>query len=87
MLAIAIRAGGAKTALRPVGIGWDRFEATRFSTIGVIIGFYIFDLVPWVEFILCSGLLITALIYGFHTGYPRRMITSAVAVFIPPPTR
>lgn len=83
LLVTAIRAGGAKTALTSVGIGWNRYEAIRFSTIAIIIGFYIIGLVPRVDFILCSGLLITALIYGFHTGNPRRMLTSALAVFIP----
>ncbi len=83
LLVTAIRAGGAKTALTAVGLGWNRFEAIRFGAIGIIIGFYIVGLVPRVDFILCSGLLITALIYGFHTGNPRRMLTSAIAVFIP----
>lgn len=83
LLVTAIRAGGAKTALTAVGIGWNQAEAIRFCTIGIIIGFYIVGLVPRVDFILCSGLLITALIYGFHTGNPRRMVTSAIAMFIP----
>lgn len=83
LLRIAIRAGGAKTALTSVGIGWNKFEAIRFTTIGIIAGFYIAGLVPRVDFIICSGLLITALIYGFHKGEPRRMITAALAVFIP----
>jgi hypothetical protein len=83
LLFTAIRAGGAKTALTAAGIGWNSFEAIRFGTIGIIIGFYIIGLVPRVDFILCSGLLITALIYGFHTGNPRRMITSAIAMFTP----
>lgn len=83
LLVTAIRAGGAKTALTAIGIGWNPSEAIRFSSISIIIGFYIVGLVPRVDFILCSGLLITALIYGFHTGNPRRMITSAIAVFIP----
>ena len=83
LLVIAVRAGGAKTALTSVGIGWNKFEAIRFTTIGVIIGFYIVGLVPRVDFILCSGLLITALIYGFHMGEPRRMVIAAIAVFIP----
>jgi hypothetical protein len=83
LLIVAIRAGGAKTALSTVGIGWNQFEAIRFTTIGITIAFYIVGLVPRVDFILSSGLLITALIYGFHTGNPRRMITSACAVFVP----
>jgi len=83
LLVIAVRAGGAKTALTSVGIGWNKFEAIRFTTIGITIGFYIAGLVPRVDFILSSGLLITALIYGFHKGEPRRMIIAAIAVFIP----
>ena len=83
LLIIAIRAGGATTALTSVGIGWNRFEAIRFTTIGVIIGSYIAGLVPRVDFILGSGLLITAFIYGFHKGEPRRMVIAAIAVFIP----
>lgn len=83
LLVVAVRAGGAKTALTSAGIGWNRFEAIRFTTIGVTIGFYIAGLVPRVDFILSSGLLITALIYGFHKGEPRRMVIAAIAVFIP----
>lgn len=83
LLVIAVRAGGAKAALTLVGIGWNRFEAIRFTAIGITIGFYIVGLVPRVDFILCSGLLITALIYGFHKGEARRMVVAAIAVFIP----
>lgn len=82
LLIIAIRAGGAKTALSAVGLGWDRFEAIRFTTLGVLIGFYIVGLVPRVDFVLCSGLLITALIYGFHEGKPHRMVIASFAVFL-----
>lgn len=83
LLMTAIRAGGAKEALTSVGIGWNKLEAIRFTTIGIVVGFYIAGLVPRVDFILCSGLLITALIYGFHKGEPRRMVNAAIAVFIP----
>ncbi|WP_375281631.1 hypothetical protein [Pseudooctadecabacter sp.] len=83
LLVIATRAGGAKTALTSVGIGWNSAEALRFSTIAVIITAYIAGLVPRVDFILSSGLLITALIYGYHTGAPRRMCIAAIAVLIP----
>lgn len=73
MLVIAIRAGGAKTALTAVGIGWNRAEATRFGTLALILFFYVAALVPRVDFILSSGLVITALIYGYHCGHIRRM--------------
>ncbi|MEP2716850.1 hypothetical protein [Pseudophaeobacter sp.] len=80
LMRIAIKAGGAERALSAVGIGWDRAEALRFSSIAVILFFYIAGLVPRVDFILCSGLLITALIYGYHGGHPRRMLLSAAIV-------
>lgn len=80
MLWIAIRDGGGKRAFSGVGLGWDRAEAWRILTIAIILVFYIGGLVPRVDFILCSGLLITALIYGYHTGNPRRMGLSALFV-------
>ncbi len=83
LLVIAIKAGGAKQALSAVGIGWDRAEALRFTTIGVILFFYVAGLVPRVDFIACSGLLITALIFGFHKGHSKRMILAAVVLALP----
>lgn len=80
LLNISIKAGGAKRALSAIGIGWDRLEALRFTTIGVILFFYVAGLVPRVDFILCSGLLITALIFGFHKGHAPRMVLAAAAV-------
>lgn len=80
LLVIAIRAGGARTALTAVGIGWDRMEALRFTTIGIILFFYVAGLVPRVDFIAASGLLITALIFGYHAGRGDRMILSAAFV-------
>ncbi|RED12176.1 hypothetical protein [Pontivivens insulae] len=82
LLIIAIRDGGAARALSAVGIGWDQAEALRFTTIGVILFFYVAGLVPRVDFIACSGLLITALTFGFHKGLPERMILSAAAVAV-----
>lgn len=82
LLGIAIKAGGAKHALSAVGIGWDRAEAIRFTTIGVILFFYVAGLVPRVDFIACSGLLITALTFGFHKGHTARMVLAAAAVAI-----
>lgn len=82
LLGISIKAGGARMALTSVGIGWDRDEALRFSTIGVILFFYVVGLVPRVDFIAASGLLITALIFGFHKGHGHRMVLCAAAVAI-----
>ncbi len=80
LLRISVREGGAEQALTAVGIGWNRAEALRFSTLAVILFFYIAGLVPRVDFILCSGLLITALIYGYHGGKAARMVLAAAVV-------
>ena len=80
LLGIAIRDGGAKRALSAAGIGWDRAEALRITCIGIIMAAYIFGLVPRVDFILASGLTITAFIYGFHEGKAGRMKLVAAAV-------
>jgi len=80
LLRISVREGGAERALSAVGIGWNRAEALRFSTLAVILFFYIAGLVPRVDFILCSGLLITALIYGYHGGQAARMLLAAATV-------
>ena len=83
LLATAIREGGAARALSAIGIGWDRAEALRFATIAAILFFYVASLVPRVDFILGSGLLITALIGGYRGGEPRRMLTAMGLVAIP----
>lgn len=80
LLRTAVREGGAQRALSAVGIGWNRTEALRFATLAVILFAYIAGLVPRVDFILCSGLLITALIYGYHGGHTARMVLVAAVV-------
>ncbi|GAB5446787.1 hypothetical protein [Gymnodinialimonas sp.] len=82
LLVISIRAGGAQRALTSVGIGWDRGETIRFTTLGVILFFYIAGLVPRVDFIACSGLLITALTFGYHKGHIARMMLAAASVAV-----
>ena len=83
LLVISIREGGAQRALSVAGIGWNAAEARRFGTIGIILFFYIAALVPRVDFLISSALLITALIHGFHGGIGRRMWLAAAAVAIP----
>ncbi len=82
LLGIAVRDGGARRAMTAAGIGWDRAEAIRITTIAVILVFYIFAMVPRVDFIICSGCLITALIFGYHGGHFDRMLTAAGAFVI-----
>ncbi len=82
LLLTAIRAGGAQRAVSAVGLGWSPDEAFRFSAIGIILFFYIAGLVPRVDFVLCSGLLITALTFGFHKARRRRMAFAAGCVAV-----
>lgn len=80
LLITAIRAGGVRHAMTSVGIGWNGDEAIRFTTIAIILFFYIAGLVPRVDFIASSGLLITALTFGYHNGQPSRMIVACGVV-------
>ncbi|MEM8801975.1 MAG: hypothetical protein AAGF55_05525 [Pseudomonadota bacterium] len=80
LLIIAIRAGGAQHAFSTIGLGWSSDEAFRFTAIGIILFFYIAGLVPRVDFVLCSGLLVTALTFGFHKARLGRMALSAAVV-------
>ncbi|WP_299888031.1 hypothetical protein [uncultured Ruegeria sp.] len=80
LLVISIRSGGAQNALSGVGIGWDRAEVFRSSTIGLMLLAYVVGLVPRVDFILCSGLVITALTFGFYGGYTQRALIACLAV-------
>lgn len=82
LLAISIRDGGAERALRGAGVGWERDEIVRMGSIAIILFFYIFALVPRVDFTICSALLISALIYGFHGGQRERMRIAAAVVSV-----
>ncbi len=82
LLVVAIKEGGAKNALSKVGIGWNPDEAWRFGTVAVMLFFYVAALVPRVDFIIASGLLITGLIYGYRGGYRRRMGVSALVLAV-----
>lgn len=83
LLINAIRSGGAAVALSSVGIGWDATEAFRFATLAVIIPVYVVGLVPRVDFIVASGLLITALIFGFYGGHRWRALLAAIMIGTP----
>jgi hypothetical protein len=75
LLAVAIRDGGARRA-----VGWDRGEVQRFLSLALIFLAYIAALVPRVDFIVASGLVLTALIFGYHGGVARRMWIAAGTV-------
>ncbi len=77
LLVISIQDGGAKYALSLLGLGYSHYEAVRLTSISVILFFYIFGLVPRVDFIIASALMITALIWGFHRGDRFNMVFCA----------
>ncbi|WP_246660341.1 hypothetical protein [Nitratireductor sp. XY-223] len=83
LLAIAIRDGGATQLLRSKALGFTGGEAERLLCVALILCAYIFLLVPRVDFIACSALLITALIWGFHTGNPVARRLSTLLVLLP----
>mgnify|MGYP001817687183 CR=1 FL=1 len=80
LLAISIKDGGAARALTGAGVGWEKGEVIRMGCIAIILFFYIFALVPRVDFVICSALLISAMIYGFHGGDRDRMKLAAAIV-------
>lgn len=82
LLGIALKAGAGEHAFSLLGLGWNKAEALRFTTIGIVLFFYVSGLVPRVDFIISSGLLITALVFGYYGGHANRMITVAIAVSI-----
>lgn len=84
LLIIAIRDGGARAALArlPSAETIVSMPVMKTAAIGLILLAYIFGLVPRVDFVIASALLITALIYGFHEGRPLAVALSTAAVLI-----
>ncbi|MCR9139293.1 MAG: hypothetical protein NXI27_25060 [Alphaproteobacteria bacterium] len=80
LLAIAIFDGGARQAFSSIGIGYSPSESARLLCISAILAAYIFGLVPRVDFIICSALVITALIWGFRSGDRTAMATATIIV-------
>ena len=82
LLYISIKDGGAKQALSLVGIGFTKDETIRVLSISAILLLYIFGLVPRVDFIIGSALMITCLIWGFHKGDQNAMMISVGSIAI-----
>ncbi|MEM7216385.1 MAG: hypothetical protein AAF423_12660 [Pseudomonadota bacterium] len=80
LLGIAIRDGGARQALTAVGIGYSRSELIRLSCICTILFFYIFGLVPRVDFVIASSLMMTCLIWGFHKQDRNAMLIGTATI-------
>lgn len=83
LLAIAVKDGGMVGALSARAMGFTRSEAERLACVALILCAYIFALVPRTDFIACSALLITALIWGFHSGNRTAMRLSALMILLP----
>ncbi|WP_018689299.1 tripartite tricarboxylate transporter TctB family protein [Ahrensia kielensis] len=83
LFVISIKDGGAKVALSAVGLDIDISEIKRLFSISIILSAYIFGLVPRVDFIICSALMITALIWGFHRGVRPATYIASAAVIVP----
>lgn len=83
LLAVAIKDGGLKGALSTKALGFTLDEAERLASVSLILAGYIFCLVPRVDFISSSALVITALIWGFHAGDRVAMRVSVLLVAAP----
>ena len=83
LLVVAVRDGAAQRALTAVGIGADGQGIARIGAIVVILAAYIFGLVPRVDFVIGSALLVTALIWGFHRGVRPATWIATLAVLVP----
>ncbi len=82
LLFIAIRSTGMSGLASPRALGFTTTESERLICISAILASFIFCLVPRVDFIAASALLITALIWGFHSGDRIAMRISAISVTI-----
>jgi hypothetical protein len=82
LMVIAIRDGAARRALSGLGKVADLAELRRIVCLAIILLAYIGGLVPRVDFTISSGLLIVALIWGFHENRarPMRLATALIAV-------
>lgn len=83
LLSISIRDGGAALAMSRIGKLSDRFEAIRIVAVAAILVFYIAGLVPRVDFIIASALLINALTWAFQEGTVKAIRRSALFVIVP----
>ncbi|MEM6974616.1 MAG: hypothetical protein AAF577_17685 [Pseudomonadota bacterium] len=80
LLAIAIREGGSPLAGTVALPGIPGPTVVRVGAIAVILLSYIFALVPRVDFVVSSALILTAMIAGFHEARLRPALIGATAV-------
>ncbi|QKV19105.1 hypothetical protein [Oricola thermophila] len=85
LLVTAIRQGGTPDAgqFRSV-VAWMRSDSVQRMAAGALVMLaYIFALVPRVDFILSSALVLLALIYGFHETRLRATRIALLVVLVP----
>ncbi|MEM8597971.1 MAG: hypothetical protein AAGF76_16075, partial [Pseudomonadota bacterium] len=84
LLWVSVRDGGAAAALGGISLRWPVWlhgrDVQRGSAVALILTLYIFALVPRVDFIAGTALLLTALIYGFHEGRSRPVLIAVAAM-------
>lgn len=80
LLAVALREGGA-----PAGLSWPRIDtrAQRVMAISAIMLAYIVALVPRVDFVIASALVILALILAFHQQRRAPTVIALTAILVP----
>lgn len=83
LLIIAIRQGGTPPGLPPVWTWARSAQGGRVLACAAILLAYIFALVPRVDFILSSALVVMALITGFHQTRVRATWIALAAVMVP----
>jgi len=83
LLVTAIRQGGAPWLRRAVTADAETGGLARLCAVAAIMLFYIFALVPRVDFTIASALVLQALIYGFHETRARATAIAVAAVAIP----
>ncbi|WP_457939783.1 hypothetical protein [Mesorhizobium sp. 10J20-29] len=85
LLVTAIRQGGLPQRGLPAAVAaWATSMAgTRMLAAAAIMLAYIFALVPRVDFVIASALVVCALIYGFHETRGRATAIALISVGIP----
>lgn len=83
LLIVAIRGGGFEVCRKFSLSSLRTPEAMRIACLATVLICYIGGLVPRVDFIVSSGLVITALIFGFHTEDRKSLVSAVVLTAIP----
>ncbi len=85
LLVTAIRQGGMprRGLVADIAAWATGMAGTRVLAAAAIMLAYIFALAPRVDFVICSALVVCALIYGFHETRGRATFIALVSVVVP----